>query len=748
MRSIRRQVQHGPTCRSLFLLIVGLCIISVGLRPRSVFSRYPVREDEPELRQVLPRIKAGLDKFLPGKTGVSRDGVQGAGINLERKAVQGTADARGLRQETSLNEGATTGRGTSAQLSAGGESHGIHVILTSNGSPYMNWQSRIMYYTYQQVANLPGSDFKWFTRVLHRSTEDSMMEEMPTYRVEPLDPSCDTWCEYPVASRPNAIQQWLDSGDCKGTWVFMIETDYIFVKPLTVPDSGRALGFPFGYIAPTYPGVADVMRKYYPGRIEDIPNTGNAPVLAPTAKLREVIPFWVDLVAKIEADKPSKDVLGWVREMYGFSIATALAHMPIDLPLVPKAIMSQPPADAVVGDAAVLHYTWGSVIKDNSGAQIWEFDKRKFTDRGLPDRIPEPPPDKATVAQKLLIKKVNEAIDTLPKYTRKELEEMGKSSEEIATIFADDAARRRRAAEGGGGQGAERGIHVMATSNGNPYMNWQTQLMYHSWKKVTALPGNDMKWFTRVLHRQKEDELMGEVPTVRVEPLDPRCDVWCEYPVASRPYAIKQWLDSGDVKGDWIFMVETDYLFVKPVSIPPSGRALGFPFGYIIPTYPTIVDVMHRFYPGDLTEVPQTGNAPILAPASEVRTVVPIWVDITARIELDAEAKEKLGWVREMYAFSIAAALGKMMIDLPLVPKAIMVQPPADSVLGDAAIIHYTWGSKFENDKKEVLWEWDKRTWTQAGDRPKHIRDPPPEASELQLLMVKVLNDGIDTLRF
>ena len=33
------------------------------------------------------------------------------------------------------------------------EKNAIHTILTSNGSPYMNWQSRVMYYTYKQASN-------------------------------------------------------------------------------------------------------------------------------------------------------------------------------------------------------------------------------------------------------------------------------------------------------------------------------------------------------------------------------------------------------------------------------------------------------------------------------------------------------------------------------------------------------------------------------------------------------------------
>ena len=37
--------------------------------------------------------------------------------------------------------------------------------------------------------------------------------------------------------------------------------------------------------------------------------------------------------------------------------------------------------------------------------------------------------------------------------------------------------------------------------------------------------------------------------------------------------------------------------------------------------------------------------------------VVDDWERLTAHIEADKESKEQLGWVREMYAFSIAAAL-------------------------------------------------------------------------------------------
>ncbi len=35
--------------------------------------------------------------------------------------------------------------------------------------------------------------------------------QVPTWRANPLTPECDTWCEFPVADRPNAVQQWVNA---------------------------------------------------------------------------------------------------------------------------------------------------------------------------------------------------------------------------------------------------------------------------------------------------------------------------------------------------------------------------------------------------------------------------------------------------------------------------------------------------------------------------------------------------------
>ena len=66
----------------------------------------------------------------------------------------------------------------------------------------------------------------------------------------------------------------------------MIETDYVWMKPLQAPSAGdppaAPLAFPFGYIDPQHPNVEGVMRKMYPaekGPLTDVPGSGPAPVM-------------------------------------------------------------------------------------------------------------------------------------------------------------------------------------------------------------------------------------------------------------------------------------------------------------------------------------------------------------------------------------------------------------------------------------------------------------------------------------
>lgn len=67
----------------------------------------------------------------------------------------------------------------------------FHVAVTAEDWIYSKWQCRIMYYWYKKNKDLPGSDMGMFTRVLHSGKPDNLMDEIPTFVVDPLPAGYD-----------------------------------------------------------------------------------------------------------------------------------------------------------------------------------------------------------------------------------------------------------------------------------------------------------------------------------------------------------------------------------------------------------------------------------------------------------------------------------------------------------------------------------------------------------------------------
>ncbi len=69
-------------------------------------------------------------------------------------------------------------------------------------------------------------------------------------------------------------------------WLLLIETDYVWMKPLQAPPAhdprSKGMIYPFNYIVPQAPSLESVMRKMYPaelGPLTDVPGSGPAPVM-------------------------------------------------------------------------------------------------------------------------------------------------------------------------------------------------------------------------------------------------------------------------------------------------------------------------------------------------------------------------------------------------------------------------------------------------------------------------------------
>jgi len=293
-------------------------------------------------------------------------------------------------------------------------------------------------------------------------------------------------------------------------------------------------------------------------------------------------------------------------------------------------------------------------------------------------------------------------------------------------------------------------VHVIVTSNGSPYLNYQTRLLFASWQRVMAAeqsvdasssspaPSSPpaaitaaVAGFTRILHRTRDDALCREVPTLRVAPRTPACDEWCAFPVADRPEAVRSFfaavrssgvipgMEPGDERSGagslFFFLAETDYLFLRPLRVPlnlfssspssssspspssssspssPRRRQLfdgaAFPFGYIQPRSGVVAPILERLFSPSLlrssgggggggdkkkksnggenvdddggasssssssslaARVPNTGPSPVLLPLHAWIRLLPAWVSFTEAIEQDLEAREVLGWIREM----------------------------------------------------------------------------------------------------
>ena len=104
-----------------------------------------------------------------------------------------------------------------------------------------------MYASYLRAAARSDGLMRAFTRVLHRSTDDELVHEVPTWRVEPLHADCDDYCVYPVADRAAAVSSWLHTDDAATcSHLMLVETDYLYARPITtadLPTPGKGRGF-------------------------------------------------------------------------------------------------------------------------------------------------------------------------------------------------------------------------------------------------------------------------------------------------------------------------------------------------------------------------------------------------------------------------------------------------------------------------------------------------------------------------
>ena len=298
-------------------------------------------------------------------------------------------------------------------------------------------------------------------------------------------------------------------------------------------------------------------------------------------------------------------------------------------------------------------------------------------------------------------------------------------------------------------------FHVMLTANEQSYVAWQSRIMYQRYLKLLSREDSGaFGGFTRVLHSERADNLMDEIPSVVVDPLPKGVDEG--YVVLNRPYAIKQWLEKYNFAEEYVFMTEPDHLYLRPIPLLAQPKlAAAFPFFYINPKDPKFSPIVQKFNKvnADLKDFAPIGNSPVMIHKDELKKVCTVWDTLAIKMKQDPETNSAFGWVLEMWAYSIASA--QVGVKYDLVPE-FMLQPPWDKteeVPGGKKgyILHYTYGQDF-NEKgkftpgKVGKWHWDKRdfTWKKP---PKEGFEMPPEGTHpLTIKLMEMINDGIRSI--
>ncbi|CAI5459528.1 unnamed protein product [Closterium sp. Yama58-4] len=289
----------------------------------------------------------------------------------------------------------------------------FHTAMTCNDSPYTKWQSRIMYFYYNKYRNEPESEMGGFTRVLHSGKRDNLMDEIPTFVVDPLPLGMDKG--YVVLNRPWAFVQWVQKAQIEEEYVWMAEPDHIILKPIpNLASDMLPAAFPFFYIVPK--DQERFLRRWYPaekGPITNIDPIGNSPVILKKKDLLKIAPLWHNVSLQFKEDPEIDKEFGWVLEMYGYATASAMLGY---THILRKDWMIQPPWDKSVGDAYMIHYTYGCDY-DLNGNHLpgkvgpWHFDKRDHQ-RAIPRNLSYPPDGSAPSVFEL-IRRLNDATWSL-----------------------------------------------------------------------------------------------------------------------------------------------------------------------------------------------------------------------------------------------------------------------------------------------------------------------------------------------
>jgi peptidyl serine alpha-galactosyltransferase len=233
----------------------------------------------------------------------------------------------------------------------------VHCVFSVDASPYQRWQADLLAYSHRRVAQ-PGP----ITRLLSGDGRPTAFAHT-TFRAVPYSPHPVSGDDYAPYNKPSALLAWLRSAPPVDETVLLLDPDCVFVAPLDIEASrDEPIGQPLSYMHPDATVVARHCRR--PGSVRGI----GIPIVIHRDDLSALAASWLEKTEAIRNDRLSRDLVGWVAEMWGYVFAAAelgLRHRR-------RALARFTTDDRT--DLPLIHYCYTSI--DDTGG--WSWDKRSY----------------------------------------------------------------------------------------------------------------------------------------------------------------------------------------------------------------------------------------------------------------------------------------------------------------------------------------------------------------------------------
>lgn len=260
----------------------------------------------------------------------------------------------------------------------------IYTVFSTSNSPYMQWQSELLEYSWKQVGQ-PGE--------LIRLVATEGYQKLPTHRYA-RSVATKSWQIHPVTgddyapyNKPASLLEWLETEQPDGT-VLLLDPDCVFRAPLRrevsegKPVAQRWVGIGhspggdgFG-LGPRFAFLeSHGVRPGTPAQL------GMIPKLIHTRDLERIAARWLELTALVRqevADQEGRRM--WESDMYAYAIVAAEAGLVHELASL-GICTNWSPAEAP--NAPIIHYC--QAIEGKGGELLWS--KHRYRPW---ERVPQP----------------------------------------------------------------------------------------------------------------------------------------------------------------------------------------------------------------------------------------------------------------------------------------------------------------------------------------------------------------------